>query len=95
MITGTRTILMLFESELRAAASALDRVVQIAHSCSPENATPELMTEYNQAVTSALNACIVALHGVATTPTGHIMVSAADHLLDNQSTVAAPKLSEV
>ena len=73
MHSGKFRILILHEKELRLAAGALDAVIK-----------SQGTDDFNRAATDALNACIVALHGLSNHPHGHVMISSAEQLLGGE-----------
>ncbi len=67
---ATLRLLVLHESELRKAGQLLDQLIAIEKRDHTDD-------EYSDAAVSALNACLIALHGVANTD-NVLMLSAVD-----------------
>lgn len=82
MITGNKTFIILFEHELRAAANALDALYKesIAE-------VPTMDDEASQALLrDTLNACKIALHGIAEMPHGHILIASTSEMFGHRET---------
>lgn len=73
MHSGNFRIIILHEKELRLAAAALDAAIN-----------SQGTDDFSRVATNALNACIVALHGLSKHPSGHVMISSAEQLLGGE-----------
>ena len=76
MMTGNKTFIILFDHELRAAANALDALYNEYTADVPtmdEDALQALLRD-------TLNACKIALHGIAEMPHGHILIASTSEM---------------
>lgn len=80
MMTANQTFLILFEHELRAAANALAAL----HKALQSDDTTEVNDANQVLLGNALNACSIALQGIAEMPHGHILITSTSALFGNR-----------